>query len=334
MVNWDITGHEWAVQLLQNHMRNEDTRHAYLLVGPSGVGRRTLGLRFIQALNCLNPPAVGEFCGECRVCQQISRMQHPDLLIGEAESIGGVLKIDTIREIQHSLNLQPYEAKWRIALLMRFEEANQNAENAILKTLEEPPENAKIILTASVENALLPTVTSRCEIIRLRPMAVEDLRKALIEKRNLNDESATRISHLAAGRVGYAVSLLETPEKAERILATAREGLELLTQNTRQRFRFAESFKDVKKRSEVRDILQIWQSLFRDILLISLNNHPKELPLTFTDLQTDLISIAGKTGPNHLRAVISQINRSIDYLDANVNLQLLIETLFLQWPSL
>ena len=130
---------------------------------------------------------------------------------------------------------------------MRFDEANQNAENALLKTLEEPPDNAKIILTASLENALLPTVTSRCEIIRLRPMPVEDLRKVLIEKRNLDDEDATRISHLAAGRVGYAFSLLETPEKAEKILSTAREGLELLTQNTRQRFRFAESFKDVKK---------------------------------------------------------------------------------------
>jgi len=334
-MSWNIAAHDWAVQILQNHMRSGNTRHAYLFVGPQGIGRRTISLRFIQALNCLNPPAVGEFCGECRVCRQVSQMQHPDLFIGEAETPGGTLKIDTVREIQHSLSLQPYEARWRVALLLRFEEANQNAQNALLKTLEEPPENVKMILTASMENALLPTIISRCEVIRLRPMPLADLQKVLVDEWNADEEHAWRIAHLAAGRVGFAVNLLQNTEKADAILDTAREGLELLMQNTRQRFRFAENFKDVRKRADLRNIIQIWQSLFRDLLLLSTNGDASsELPLTFVDLKFDLLEMAGKVSSERFLFVLNQINHSMDYLDANVNLQLLTENLLLDWPSL
>lgn len=334
-MNWNIAAHDWVVQILQNHMRSGNSRHAYLFVGPQGIGRRTISLRFIQALNCLNPPTVGEFCGECRVCRQVLQMQHPDLFIGEAETQGGILKIDTVREIQHSLSLQPYEARWRVALFLRFDEANQNAQNALLKTLEEPPENVKMILTASMENALLPTILSRCEIIRLRPMPLADLQKILMDEWNADEEHAWRIAHLAAGRIGFAVSLLQNEEKADTILETAREGLELLSQNTRQRFRYAEKFKDVRKRGDLRNTLQIWQSLFRDLLLLSTNsNLSGELPLTFVDLKFDLSGIAEKVPSERFLSVLNQINHSMDYLDANVNLQLLTENLLLEWPSL
>lgn len=332
MENWDLIGHEWAVQLLQNHIRNQETRHAYLITGPSGVGRRTLGLRFIQALNCMNPPAPGAFCGECRVCKLVARMQHPDLLVGQADSLGGILKIDTVREIQHGLSFQPYEARWRIALLLRFEEANQNAENALLKTLEEPPEKAKIILTASDENSLLPTVLSRCECIRLRPQSAADLKKVLAEQRQVPDAEAERIAHLSCGSVGYAFSLLESPEKTEKILSVAREGIEIFSQNTRLRFRFAEGYRDVKKRGEVRSILQIWQSLFRDLLLLSVDE--RALSRTFTDYSLELNAIVRKGSPDVFRKMATRINRAMDYVDANVNLQLLLETLFLDWPVL
>jgi hypothetical protein len=166
-------------------------------------------------------------------------------------------------------------------------------------------------------------------------MPLADLQKILIDEWNADEEHAWRIAHLAAGRIGFAVSLLQNEEKADTILETAREGLELLSQNTRQRFRFAEKFKDVRKRGDLRNTLQIWQSLFRDLLLLSTNsNLSGELPLTFVDLKFDLSGIAEKVPSERFLSVLNQINHSMDYLDANVNLQLLTENLLLEWPSL
>src|SRR5574342_647685 len=136
---WDLLGHEWAARLLTEHIAGGRLRHAYLFTGPRGVGRRTLALRLAQAVNCLQPPAPGVPCGACSACVRMERMQHPDLAVIQAETEGGVLKVEGVRDLQHSLSLAPYEARYRIALLLRFEEANPSAANALLKTLEEPP---------------------------------------------------------------------------------------------------------------------------------------------------------------------------------------------------
>src|SRR5512135_2176402 len=118
--NWNILGHEWAVDLLRQQVAQDCARHAYLFSGPPGVGRRTLALRFAQALNCMQPPAPGEACGECRNCREIEKRQHPDLIIVEAESEGGTLKVEQVREARRSLALQPYQSKFEVALFPRF----------------------------------------------------------------------------------------------------------------------------------------------------------------------------------------------------------------------
>ena len=113
------------------------------------------------------------------MCRQIADMRHPDLTVVSTDTPGDILKIDTIRDLQHTLTLTPYEANYRIAILLRFEEANPAAQNALLKTLEEPPERVKLFLTASSESAVLPTVLSRCEPVRVRPMRQRD-RKSVV----------------------------------------------------------------------------------------------------------------------------------------------------------
>ena len=119
-MNWNLVGHSWAVDLLRRHVANGEARHAYLFSGPPGLGRRTLAVHLAQALNCTNPPAPGEFCGECRDCRQIAAMQHPDLAVVQAETEGGTLKVDQVRAVQHSLSLKPYQSKYRVALFLRF----------------------------------------------------------------------------------------------------------------------------------------------------------------------------------------------------------------------
>ena len=333
-MSWNVWGHEWAEALLKKHIAGGLTRHAYLFTGAPGIGRRTLALAFVKALYCQNPPEAGEFCGSCRSCKQLEKLQHTDLFIGQAAAPGETLKIDTIREIQHNLNMQPYAAPWRTALFLRFEEANINAQNALLKTLEEPTPLSKLLLTASNENALLPTISSRCEVIRLRPMALDELAKKLETSRMMLPEEALRLAHLSSGRAGYALRLADDPDEVERIVSIASDGIELLGGNTVQRFAYAAAFKDVKKRPVLRETLQIWQSLFRDLLLLSAAEESGDLPISFTDLREDLQKLAAKGSPEIFRKTLSEVNRMIMYLNANANLQLLSENLLLNFPNL
>ncbi len=333
-MSWGVWGHEWAESLLKKHIHGNMTRHAYLFTGAPGIGRRTLALAFTKALYCQEAPAPGEFCGNCRNCRQLDRAQHTDLFIGQSAGPGETLKIDTIREIQHNLNMQPYAAPWRTALFLRFEEANINAQNALLKTLEEPPALSKLLLTASNENALLPTISSRCEVIRLRPMVLSELAEKLEASRLMKPDEARRLAHLSGGRPGYALRLADAPDEAERIVGIAADVIDLLQDDTVRRFAYAASFKDVKKRPALRETLQIWQSLFRDLLLLSTSEESEDIPVSFLDLKDNLSGLAVKAQPEVFRSVLSEINRMIAYLNANVNLQLLMENMLLSFPNL
>src|SRR5512134_663810 len=213
--NWNLIGHEWAVSMLQKHVADGTTRHAYLFAGPPGLGRRTLALRFAQALNCQTPVAAGIPCGQCRDCKQIGAMQHADLTVIQAESEGGILKVDQIREARRTLTLKPYQAHYRVALFLRFQEANDNAANALLKTLEEAPSYAVLILTADNPEQLLPTIVSRCEVLRLRPLKIEEIQKAL-ESRGIESGQAKLVAHISGGRFGYALRLVEEPSLLEK----------------------------------------------------------------------------------------------------------------------
>src|SRR5678816_1638965 len=116
MNNWNLVGHEWAVDMLKKHVIHGTMRHAYLFAGPPGIGRRTLALRFAQALNCPSPLEPGAPCGQCRDCKQIEAMQHIDLHILQAVDeegkprIGGTLKVDQIRDVRRLLSYKPYQS--------------------------------------------------------------------------------------------------------------------------------------------------------------------------------------------------------------------------------
>lgn len=328
-LNWDVLGHDWAARLLRRHIAQGQVRHAYLLTGPSGIGRRTLALKFAQALCCPQPLAPGMPCGTCRTCAQIARQEHPDLLVTQAETTGGILKVEQIRDLLHSLALSPYTAPYRIALLLRFQEANASAQNALLKTLEEAPEKAILLLTADSAEMLLPTIVSRCEILRLRPLGLEPLATALQQRWGLPDDEAQRLAHYSGGRTGFALWLHEHPDELARNLAWATDVPRLLNATRRERFAYAEEA--AKDKDTLRHLFQSWLAYWRDLLLVSSG---AVTPLVHLEFSNDLHRLAEQVDRRTAHACTARLEDALQKLDANINPRLLTEVLLLDWPFL
>ena len=325
--NWNLIGNEWAVDMLKKHVTNGTTRHAYLFAGPPGLGRRTLALRFAQALNCQSPVEAGMPCGQCRDCRQIAAMQHADLAIVQSESEGAVLKVDQIREARRTLVLKPYQAQYRVALFLRFQEANDNAANALLKTLEEAPSYAVLILTADSPEQLLPTIVSRCEVIRLRPLRVEEVQSEL-ETRGLETGKAKLIAHLSGGRFGYALRLLEDESLLERREERLNDLQSLISATRVEKFAYADKL--ARDKESMRQAILIWLSYWRDVLL---RTAQAETPLTNVDRNVEIESLAQHLDLSMTRRVVTGLEDVLDKMERNVNSRLLAEVLLLDLPK-
>ena len=325
--NWDLLGHEWAVDMLKQHITRDSVRHAYLFCGPPGLGRRTLALRFARALNCTQLTEPGEPCGTCRDCKQIENMGHPDLSVIKAETEGGTLKVDQIREVRRSLVLKPYQARYRVALFLRFQESSEGAANALLKTLEEAPAHAILILTADNPEQLLPTITSRCEILRLRPMQVEAIESHLIAH-GADSETARLIAHVSDGRPGYALRLLKDETALEFRVERLTELAEMLISTRVQKFKYAEKL--AKDKDSMRQTLLVWLSYWRDVLL---RTSGAAMPIANIDQTESIDFLSRSLTLEQARRVTQNMESALERLERNINARLLAEVLLLDLPK-
>jgi len=332
--NWNLLGHEWAVDMLRRHVARGDVRHAYLFSGPPGLGRRTLALRLAQALNCEKPVAPGEPCFNCRTCKQIEIMQHPDLAVIQAMDDdgvgkeGGTLKVDQIREIQRTLNLKPYQSPYRVALFLRFQEANDSASNALLKTLEEAPAHAILLLTADNPEQLLPTINSRCEILRLRPLPLEAIVADLLE-RGVDEDRARLLAHISGGRPGYARKLVDDATVLEKREERLNDLQTILPASRVEKFSYADKL--AKDKDTMRQTILVWLSYWRDVLLRVAG---AETPLINIDRNMEIEFLAGRLDLSSARKVVSNHESALEKMDRNVNSRLLAEVLLMDLPKM
>lgn len=340
-MNWGIIGHAWAVEYLERSIANGRAAHAYLITGPAGVGKALLALRMAQVFNCEqqeNAP-----CLTCRSCRRIASGNHPDVRLVSMETQaasqkGGDtarqkdLKIDTVRAWQRDIMLKPYEGRCRVFILHDAERLNEEASNAMLKTLEEPPPFARLILVANTTN-LLATIVSRCQVIRLRPLPRAQVERALIDHAGLEPERAALLAAWSNGRIGWALQAAAAPDE---ILARQQQLdtlLALHTQPHSSSFGWAEErSKEYRggEQSTVFDWIDLWQSWWRDLLLVAAGCPAS---ITHVDRRADLEREARRYPLPEIYRFVVRLNEATRQLRENVNPQLALENLLLHLPG-
>jgi DNA polymerase-3 subunit delta' len=341
MENWGIIGHEWAVEFLERAIAGGRVGHAYLIAGPAEVGKALLALRLAQALNCeTGGPAP---CGACRTCRRIERGNFADVRVaGMATQGAGLkpeeaarqrdLKIDTVREWQSDISLRPYEGRRRVLILHDAERLNDAAANAMLKTLEEPPPYATIVLVANTAGDLLPTIVSRCQPLKLRPVPREQVAQVLQQRYQLAAADADLLAAWSAGRPGWAIRMVNSPDDLERRQEQIDALAGLAGASRAEMLRWAEEQAKQFRADQaaVYGVLELWQSWWRDVLLIAAGC-PEAI--THLDRRQELERLARRFPVAELHAFIRRIGAASQQLRENVNPQLALENVLLHMPA-
>ena len=209
-----LVGQTRAIRLIQRALKTGRTAHAYLFSGPEGIGKRAAALALAQALNCQRGDAADDGCGACQSCRKIARGLHPDVQVIEPEGV--TLKIEQVRALEADAALGPYEARRKVFILDSAEKMTEQAANALLKTLEEPPGRTVFVLLTSTPSALPPTIVSRCQTVTFSTIPPEMLEPFVVE-RGVDRTRARLIVSFSRGSIGRALS----PEVAS--LASTRD---------------------------------------------------------------------------------------------------------------
>ncbi|MEE9202472.1 MAG: DNA polymerase III subunit delta' [Dehalococcoidia bacterium] len=324
---WRTEGHPRAVSFLQRALARGRMAHACLLVGPPHVGKGTLALDVARTLNCQGdaPP-----CGECPACQRIERGVHPDVLrVGllTDERTGRPkteIGIDQIREVTSLSSLLPYEGRYRVFIIDGAERLSVEASNALLKTLEEPPPQVVLLLLTAAEGALLPTITSRCQRLELRPLPEAEVCHFL-EATGLEPEEAQLRARLSGGCPGRGVDG-EFFRRREEALAQAEE---LLSQDRGERLSLAAQIAARYERERDTAFLDLWLGWWRDLLLVGAGCSEA---VANADRTGGLERAARSLSLAQIRDALHSLRSAIEGLRRHANPRLALEVMVLSLP--
>ena len=340
--NWGLAGHEWAVEYLRRSVGGGRGAHAYLFAGPPNIGKGRLALRLAQALLC--ETGGPDPCLECRACKRIAKGNHPDVRVAsldtqadaastKTETKSRELKIGTIREWQRDIDLRPFEAERRVFILDDAETLNEAASNAMLKTLEEPPSYAVIILIAHGAGDLMPTIVSRCRVMRLRPLSRGAVARWLETHYGVAAEDAALVAAWSGGRIGWAISAVQQPERLEQQQQRLDTLIGLGAASRVVRMRWAEERAKEYRGGEHElavEWVRLWQSWWRDVLLVRSGNAGA---ITHLDRRAELEDIARAVPLEQTQHFLQLLDATREQLADNVNPQLAFENATLHVPE-
>jgi DNA polymerase III subunit delta' len=329
--NWHVFGHDWAVDFLRNGMLNNRTRHAFLITGTRSIGKMTLAQNFAMALNCQHDDMAQRPCFQCKSCKSILSSNNPDLIYSQVED-SGRLKIDEVRRITRLLALRPYASRYRVAIFDDFDMASPQSQDALLKTLEEPASYAVLILLAQSTDRILSTITSRSQIVPLRPVSLDIIKQELMVQ-GASEDRADLIARLSSGRVGWALEALVD----EDVLAFRADMLDMLQEivasNRVERLKISDQISRKMGRDKplLRYVLEIWQTYWRDVLLESYDSPVKPCN---SDRKDEIRSLVMTFDPQQAYDAMNATRNTFKTLATNANVRLALDVLFLEYPGL
>jgi DNA polymerase III subunit delta' len=327
MSEWPIVGHEWAVRQLKHAVEGGELPHALLFTGPESVGKSTIAEWLVAAMLCRD--AEEKPCGRCLSCRKLRSGNHPDFVLVEPEDRTAHIKIDQIRDVERFLALTPVESAHKLVLIRSFEQATLGAANALLKTLEEPPAYAHLLLLAANADLLLATIVSRTQQIALRPVPTSSISEALTQRWSVDTEQAQRLASLSGGRIGWAIQAATNPAGYEKAQTALQMLLKVLQQDLPARFESATEL--ARDGAALNEALEYWSIFWRDLLLIR-TGHPDLL--VYREQQPALDLLARSVGTEDCLRILKHLEQTQDALLSNANTQLVMENLLLDLPAL
>lgn len=263
-----IIGQERAVHLLKQTIKREKMPHAYLFVGVSGVGKTTTALSMAQALNC-EEPQDGESCGRCRPCRQLLGGNFPDFELVEPD--GQSIKIEQVRELERRFAYKPVAGRYRVTVVRPAEAMTEEASNAFLKTLEEPPAGNVLVLNATEPSNLLPTIVSRCQKVVFRRIPAHLTEEWLIDRQGMDREKASVLARISDGSLGRALEMEESgflEKRQEALLWLAKLQRSAPEDAVDWASRFVKEIERDERQEAMGALLGLWKSWYRDLLLL------------------------------------------------------------------
>ena len=318
---------------------------ALLFAGEEGVGKKLFALELARALNCRERVGA-EGCGRCSACSRVVRFDYPEaddkeahrrVIWSEHRDVGCVrpynrsILVDAVRDLEAETNFRPAEGARRVFLVEDAERMNESASNALLKTLEEPHATSHLVLVTSRPASLLPTIRSRCQVVRFAPLSVEEIEEYLVRSKKRAGREARLAAHLARGRLGLALSLdLDAYREAREPLVGVVESLAASGDRARL-LRAAEELSDPKQKDLYEPRLDALETLAHDLWLLSLK--VPEARLVNEDLRAQLTKLAADLAPRRPARWLSRIEALRAQLAVNVNRRAATDALLLSMAS-
>lgn len=331
----DILGHEQIIEHLRNAITMDKVSHAYIINGPDKSGKMMLAEAFAQTLQCEKltetiaaaggDGAAVEACMECHSCKQAVGRNQPDIIYVKHEK-PNTISVDDIRtQVNNDIVIKPYSSKHKIYIIDEAEKMNVQAQNALLKTIEEPPAYAIIILLTTNADAFLQTILSRCVTLNVKVVADEKIKKFLMSKYQVPDYQADICVAFAQGNVGKAIQLASSEDFNELKAAV----LQLMKRlKDIDIYEMGEAIKQISEYklaiNDYFDLMMIW---YRDVLLFKATGDVNGL--IFKDEVYDIKRQAEKSSYNGIEEILKALRKAQVRLNANVNFDLVIELLLL-----
>ena len=317
----DIIGHEQIIEHLVHAIDSDKVNHAYIFNGPDKSGKRMLAEAFAQTLQCEKKESSA--CMSCKSCRQMMDHNHPDVIYVSHEKPNTISVEDIRKQVNNDIVIKPYSGPYKIYIIDEAEKMNVQAQNALLKTMEEPPEYAVILLLTTNAELFLQTIRSRCITLNLKAVKDETIKSFLMQKKQIPDYQADVCAAFAQGNVGKAIQLASSEyfnDLKESVISLMKriEDIDL--------YEMSEAVKQISEyKLQINDYFDLMMIWFRDVLYLKATNDVNGL--IFKDQVYDIKKQAAKRSYHGIEDILNALDKAKIRLNANVNFDLVMELL-------